>query len=221
MNNLFAVAKEKSLNRQIKEKSLSQEIVIRNELETDHSDKEKSLSQEIVIRNRLETDHSDKDKIMIPQNQTLKQSKIKIELKKNPIIQPNSLVKNVPLNAISKDQLCQKKISRNRLHTAETNHKHHKERYGNGGTQYAIVQKKKSIITRMNQGGNVSPQILKKYEITKKDITNWEKIQIDILNSLDINEETLSQQEWFELIRLRPELNEKSLINIKFETLTH
>ena len=53
------------------------------------------------------------------------------------------------------------------------------------------------------------PEILKKYEIKKKDITNWQKVHIDILNSLDINEKTLSEQEWFELIKLRPELKEK------------
>jgi hypothetical protein len=58
----------------------------------------------------------------------------------------------------------------------------------------------------MNKGGNVSGEILEKYGITRGDIRDWGKIQLGVLNLLNINEATLGKEEWLELIKLRPEL---------------
>src|ERR1700677_3890491 len=105
MINLFVFAKKKAINHQIKERLPSQEMVIGNESETDQSDKGKDIFLSRVTGNKFETEHKDKDKdkdkdeIMIAQNQT--PSKRKIELKKNPIFQPNSLTKNMPSKDIS------------------------------------------------------------------------------------------------------------------------
>ncbi|HEV2917458.1 MAG TPA: hypothetical protein VGW78_06975, partial [Candidatus Babeliales bacterium] len=87
-------------------------------------------------------------------------------------------------------------MSRDGLHTTITNHKHHEVRYGKGSTDYATTQKKNSNVTRMNKGGNVSPEILEQYGIAKKDITNWSKVQVGVLNALHINEATLTRGEW-------------------------
>jgi hypothetical protein len=65
----------------------------------------------------------------------------------------------------------------------------------------------------MNKGGNVSPEILEQYGIAKKDITNWSKVQVGVLNALHINEATLTRGEWSSLIRLRPELKETLVID--------
>ena len=186
MNNLFALAKEKVVNG---------------------NEKEQFPFQKTVIINVSDVDNIVKDEIIIPQISL--ESKIKIKLKKNPIIELNSQVKNSSLNIICEEQRCEKILSRNRLHKPETSHKHHKKLYGNGDTEYANVQKKNSTIRRMNRGGYVSGEILKKYDIGKKDITNWEKIRIDVFDLLNINGETLNQQECFKLIRLRPELKER------------
>ena len=147
-------------------------------------------------------------------NESVSQDKTKIKLKKNMVVAPNRIDNNqsspmtsdIESDSLAKNRL---KVSRNRLHTTQTNHKHHEERYGSGESQYAFNQKKRSTITRINKGSNVSPEILKKYDIKKTDITNWEKVHIDILNSLNINQNTLSQDEWVELIKLRPELKGK------------
>jgi hypothetical protein len=89
--------------------------------------------------------------------------------------------------------------NRSGLYNKETNKLKSLAIYGDGNTAPALARKKRQTIKSMNNGSCTGESTLKKYGITKDDILDITKIHVDVLNYFNLNEATLTKEEWASL----------------------
>jgi hypothetical protein len=77
--------------------------------------------------------------------------------------------------------------SRSGLHSKKSSSNTSKKIYDDGKTPEAIARKRRINIRNMNNGTNTDPETLRKYNITKEDILDISKININVVKYFNLN----------------------------------